>query len=175
MDALITNIFASLKATEIIPMGRRVKYVAPGGCALAGVAEAEIGTSIYLAGKDNVPIGTMVGVQLRTLPVMCEAAGAFADGATVKRMASGKVDDTGAGADFGIALQASGASGDLVMVLPLDEIVPVAPTVYALTSTNGTFAAAADLAAVKVEGEKVGDDVRAIHAALVTAGIIVAA
>lgn len=36
----------------------------------------------------------------------------------------------------------------------------------ALTSTNGTFAAAADLVAVKVEGEKVGDDVRAVWATL---------
>lgn len=35
-----------------------------------------------------------------------------------------------------------------------------------LASTNGTFAAAADDAAVKVEGEKVGDDVRALHASL---------
>lgn len=34
----------------------------------------------------------------------------------------------------------------------------------ALTSTNGTMAAAADDAAVKVEGEKIGDDVRAVHA-----------
>lgn len=36
----------------------------------------------------------------------------------------------------------------------------------ALTSTNGTMAAAADLSAVKVEGEKIGDDVRAVHASL---------
>lgn len=42
----------------------------------------------------------------------------------------------------------------------------------ALGSTNGTLAAAADLAAVKAEGELLGDDVRAIHAALVTAGIL---
>lgn len=41
-----------------------------------------------------------------------------------------------------------------------------------LTSTNSTFAGAADLAAVKVEGEKVGDDVRAIYAALATIGIL---
>jgi len=47
-------------------------------------------------------------------------------------------------------------------------------TTVALTSTNGTAAAAADLAALKTEAEKIGDDVRAIHAALVTAGIITA-
>lgn len=51
----------------------------------------------------------------------------------------------------------------------------IVPTVVTLTSTNGTMAAAADDAAVKVEGEKIGDDVRAIHAALVTAGIIATA
>lgn len=33
----------------------------------------------------------------------------------------------------------------------------------ALTSTNGTMAAAADDAATKAEGEKIGDDVRALH------------
>ncbi len=38
--------------------------------------------------------------------------------------------------------------------------------VPAATSTDGTFAAAADLAAAKAEGEKVGDDVRAVIAAL---------
>lgn len=46
------------------------------------------------------------------------------------------------------------------------------PITVTLTSTNGTMAAAVDDAAVKVEGEKIGDDVRALHAALVTAGII---
>jgi len=46
------------------------------------------------------------------------------------------------------------------------------PQTVTLTSTNGTMAGAADDAAIKAEGEKIGDDVRAIHAALVTAGII---
>lgn len=46
------------------------------------------------------------------------------------------------------------------------------PQTVTLTSTNGTMAAAADDAAVKVEGEKIGDDVRAIHAALVALNLI---
>lgn len=46
------------------------------------------------------------------------------------------------------------------------EATAVITALAALTSTNGTFAAAADLAAAKVEGEKVGDDVRAVHATL---------
>ena len=45
-------------------------------------------------------------------------------------------------------------------------------TQVTLTSTNGTAAAAADLAALKVESEKIGDDVRAIHAALVLRGLL---
>lgn len=39
-------------------------------------------------------------------------------------------------------------------------------TMPTLTSTNGTMAAAADDAATKAEGEKIGDDVRALHASL---------
>jgi hypothetical protein len=48
----------------------------------------------------------------------------------------------------------------------------VVPTQVTLASTNGTAGAAADLTALKAEAENIGDDVRAIHAALVTAGIV---
>lgn len=48
----------------------------------------------------------------------------------------------------------------------------VAPVTVSLTSTNGTMGAAADDAATKAEGEKIGDDVRAIHAALVLHGLL---
>ncbi len=41
-----------------------------------------------------------------------------------------------------------------------------------LASTNGTAAGAADLAALKAEAEKIGDDVRAIYAALVLQGLL---
>lgn len=67
--------------------------------------------------------------------------------------------------------QGNSASGDIIEILDLVEKVSVV-TVVALTSTDGTAAGAADLAALKAESEKIGDDVRAIHAALVTAGII---
>lgn len=46
------------------------------------------------------------------------------------------------------------------------------PTAVTLGSTNGTAGAAADLTALKAEAELIGDDVRAIHAALLTAGLI---
>lgn len=49
----------------------------------------------------------------------------------------------------------------------------VAPVTVTLTSTNGTAAGAADLAALKTEAEKIGDDVRAVHAALKSLGLLV--
>lgn len=65
-----------------------------------------------------------------------------------------------------------GLDGDYCWVVVSPETAKRGPVTVTLTSTNGTMAAAADDAAVKVEGEKIGDDVRAIHAALVTAGIL---
>lgn len=56
------------------------------------------------------------------------------------------------------------------------EITPCAPVklvvVAALTSTDGTAAGAADLAALKAEAEKIGDDVRAIATALATPALV---
>lgn len=56
------------------------------------------------------------------------------------------------------------------------EVAPCAPVklivVAALTSTNGTAADAADLAALKAEAEKIGDDVRALGAALATPALV---
>lgn len=47
------------------------------------------------------------------------------------------------------------------------------PITVTLTSTNGTAAAAsADLAALSAETEKIGDDVRALHAALKLHGLV---
>jgi len=46
------------------------------------------------------------------------------------------------------------------------------PVTVDVTSTNGTAAGAADLAALKTEAEKIGDEVRAVIAALVTHGLI---
>lgn len=49
------------------------------------------------------------------------------------------------------------------------------PVTVTLTSTNGTAAAAsANLSGLAAEAEKIGDDVRAIHAALVLSGFITA-
>lgn len=72
--------------------------------------------------------------------------------------------------------QGSSASGDIIEI---DDIIEgggggaVVATQVTLTSTNGTAAAASgSLANLAAEAEKIGDDVRAIHAALVTAGLL---
>jgi hypothetical protein len=64
------------------------------------------------------------------------------------------------------------ADEDYAWVLISAEAAQRGPVTVTLTSTNGTAAAAADLAALKAEAEKIGDDVRAIHAALSLAGIV---
>lgn len=65
-----------------------------------------------------------------------------------------------------------GLDGGYAWILILPECAKRGPATVTLTSTNGTAGAAADLAALKAEAENIGDDVRAIHAALVTAGIL---
>lgn len=81
-------------------------------------------------------------------------------------------------------VQSSGGTNNIVagLVIEVDSLgvwvdttrsTVSAATAPTLTSTNGTAAGAADLAALKTETEKVGDDVRAIHAALVAAGIMI--
>ncbi|MFZ4764433.1 MAG: hypothetical protein ACOYMN_05720 [Roseimicrobium sp.] len=72
----------------------------------------------------------------------------------------------------GILLGLEGGTGYAWVLIAPGVTHDRAPVTVTLTSTNGTAGAAADLAALKAEGEKIGDDVRAIHAALVTLGYI---
>jgi len=65
-----------------------------------------------------------------------------------------------------------GLDGDYAWILILPLSAKRGPITVTLTSTNGTAGAAADLTALKAEAEKIGDDTRAIHAALVTLGLI---
>lgn len=144
---LITDIKATFNATEDIPAGRRVKYVAGGGVALADDSETEIGVSGLHSGKLTYASGEAVQVVLRCLPVLCEAAGTFADGATVKQMADGKVDDTGTGGDFGLALQAATASGEYIQVLPFNGVVKgTIPTDLSPTNLSGVDGAGSNAA-----------------------------
>lgn len=90
-------------------------------------------------------------------------------------------DEAGARVIVAIAIQA-GAANELIqavlirpysigaVVLTSTNGTAAAAIPGALTSTNGTAAAAAaDLAALAAEAEKIGDDVRAIHAAVLLA------
>ena len=79
------------------------------------------------------------------------------------------LDPTGSPPIAGVLHDVSVTSG--LCWVDMSGPVP-APTAVTLTSTNGTAGGAADLAALKAEAEKIGDDVRAIHAALVNKGIL---
>lgn len=87
--------------------------------------------------------------------------------------ANGSVEsDDGAGARVIVARPLETGAADEMIECVLLAPRPIGAAVI-LTSTNGTAASAsADLAALAAETEKVGDDVRAMHAALVTAGFL---
>ncbi len=61
-----------------------------------------------------------------------------------------------------------GFDGDLVVVQVINFPIVALPT---FGSTNGTAAGAADLAALKTETELIGDDLRALRAALLACGL----
>jgi hypothetical protein len=86
--------------------------------------------------------------------------------------ADGSVEsDDGSGARVVVARPLeTGVATELIeaVLIPARKI----GAAVALGSTNGTAGAAADLAALKAETELLGDDVRAMHAALVTAGYL---
>ena len=99
-----------------IAAGLRVKLDGNLKIVPAGVADYEIGVTRSMSSNGLDP----VRVLLRNAPGTVEmtAASAFAKGATVLRAADGKIDDTGAGATVGIAMQAATDAGDIIEVLP---------------------------------------------------------
>lgn len=105
--------------------------------------------------------------------VKVKAGGVIAGGARVKGTNGGKVVTNGGyGRCVGTKLTAGNSADN--DVIEIDDVVEPLIAVQAatvLTSTDGTAAAAADLAALKAEAEKIGDDVRAIHAKLVLSGL----
>lgn len=137
--------------------------------AISGAGDRPLGvtTNEAAAAADRVPVApfALSGTKLLT------ASEAIAVGDTIYTAASGKVqNEPGAAGTYyriGRALSAAAADGDLIEVeshAPIKVVV-----IAALTSTDGTAGAAADLAALKAEAEKIGDDVRALGAALATA------
>jgi hypothetical protein len=119
------------------------------------------------AAAERVPVAPMAlsGTKLLT------ASEAITIGDTIYTAASGKVQNepgtAGTYYRIGRALTSAAADGDLIEVETHPPIKVV--VIAALTSTNGTAAAAsASLANLAAEAEKIGDDVRAIAAALAT-------
>ena len=99
-------------------------------------------------------------------------AGAIPIGSRVRaKVNDGRVEVGTAGRSIGIKISptTNGAAGDVIEIIDLVEVIP---QTLALTSTDGTAAAAADLAALKAEAEHIGDDVRAIYAKLQAAGVL---
>ncbi len=108
----------------------------------------------------------LLGPNDRTVPMV--AGGAITDGADVYMDDAGDVTvkPTAAGTYWKVGTaRGAWSTGEVVPVIPCKarKLIVVA----ALTSTNGTAAAAsADLAALAAEAEKIGDDLRSIAAAL---------
>lgn len=119
------------------------------------------------AAEDPIEVQSLNATNLTRKVVASEA---ITVGDLIYTAASGKVQDEPAVAGtyyrIGKAVTEAGADGDVIEV---ETHAPVKVVVIAaLTSSDGTAAAAADLAALKVEAEKIGDDVRAIATALAT-------
>lgn len=175
---MLSQSIVSYIAAETIPAGARVKFVSGSAnrVELAGANDIEIGTAILFSGKSSYAAESAVGVALANHPgtrtVLADACD-ITEGESLYRANDGKVADSGTSL-FGVALAASSAANDNIEALLLSGVESLAPTVVALSSTNGTAAAAVDLDALKTETEHVGDDVRAIHAALVARGILAA-
>jgi len=112
---------ATFIASEAITAGARVKLVSGSGIRieLADAGDNEIGTAILHQGKSTYAAEDPVGVLLLggsgTRTVI--AASTFAAGATLKRADDGKVDDTGSGAEFGIAIEAATAANEPIEAL----------------------------------------------------------
>lgn len=141
--------------------------------AINGAADKPIGpcTDEAAAAEDLVNVIPLGAVPHTVLMVASEAIAANAD---VYTAASGKIQDEPAVAGtyymVGRARKAAAANNDVIEVQPCAPVKVV--VIAALTSTNGTAGAAADLAALKAEAENIGDDVRAIAAALATPALI---
>lgn len=142
--------------------------------ALCQADEEPIGICPDEVAADEVGESRAVHLLSRGPTRLMVASEAIAKDDYVVTAAAGKVQDDPAVAGtyyiVGRALSAAGADGDEFEVETFRPIKYV--VLAALTSTNGTAAGAADLAALKTEAEKIGDDVRAIGAALVAPALL---
>lgn len=134
---------------------------------IVGIADAEVDNSSGSNGdlKVDVLFGIFELAYTGTAPTIADIGKPVyvSDDQTVT------LDPTSAPPIVGVLHDVSATSGFCWVEITAQ---PPSPTQVTLTSTNGTAAGAADLAALKAEAEKIGDDVRAIHAALVNKGIL---
>ncbi len=124
------GIISFVVATAAISAGARVKLKSGSATEVetAGIADVEIGTAILYSGKSSYAVGEAVGVKLLNAPGTRSviALSSWAAGATLKRAASGKVDDAGLGTVFAIALEAATADGDVVEALAIPGVTVAA-------------------------------------------------
>lgn len=152
----------------LLKKGSDVRHVA-----LCGAANRPIGNSEDEsdAAEKTLSVRPFATSSETQLVVASEAIAADVD---VYTAASGKVQDEPAVAGtywkVGRSRRAAAADGDPFEIYPCDPLKLI--VVAAFTSTDGTAAAAADLAALKVEAEKIGDDVRALGTALATPALV---
>lgn len=139
--------------------------------------ELPLGVCQDTADADDVTNGEPLSVRLLGSGQgtdRCVASEAIAQDADLYTAAGGKVQNepATAGTYYKVGKALEAATGD-DSVIAFEPCAPVKLVVIAaLTSTDGTAAAAADLAALKAEAEKIGDDVRAIAAALATPALV---
>lgn len=101
--------------------GRRVKISAAAANWTQGptVVYADADDLNWIGVTEEAVVGEgPVTVNLRAQPLLVEAAGAFAVGALLFMAANGRVDDSGT-VECGVGLEASGAAGDLVSMIPV--------------------------------------------------------
>ena len=116
MSMQVTSGFVTFIAGEALAIYRRVK-LSSGKVVYADEADTAIGVTQSIADADGDPVTVRLLKDAGTY--FMTAAGAFSSGTAVKQMNDGKVDDTGSGAVVGTALEAAGADGDQVEILPV--------------------------------------------------------
>ena len=145
----------------------------------------DAGKAVIIDAATDVPHGLIGNVRADGMEISAIVLGNSAIGTVPIKLGGNVTDlrkDLTLKADGSVEAD-DGAGARVIVARPLEtgstdefiECVLLFPrklgAAVALTSTNGTAAAAsASLSDLAAEAEKIGDDVRAIHAALVTAG-----
>jgi hypothetical protein len=147
-----------------------VKRGSAGYYAVCGANDQPIGIVTEQVTANDITLGRKQAVYVLGLykaPLLVTASEALPTPSThVYTAANGQVQDEPATAGTYWCVGATndpignGLPGAISHWQPLKLVVLAAPT-----STNGTAGSAADLAALKAEAEKIGDDVRALYSA----------